>query len=241
MESVGWRCFYFRQLDIITSSCKEVNYHFSVNPFMKRLSGFLLWLTSCSPAASHSTCSQVSLIKEIVSRPLLSSFILRLSFTILLSCYLRPWISAVVSLCIWQRDLFPAKINPPWLSWLYFLYCSSILWDLAALYTLLHPCRDASGTTTSVQLWMLCNKRGRELINHVGHYNCGLPFVSLFFFFFFFYTYRRKTVLWSLDEREDPSSPMCFQVWIKDCGSVSSQSVGCLDEGGGLIKWESRS
>lgn len=148
----------FRHFEIIISRCKYVNYYslpLEVNPFMKRFSGFHLWLASSSPAASHSARSQVSLIKEIVSRALLSSFILRLSFTILLSCYLGPWISAVVSLWIWQWDLFPAKINPPWLSWLYFPYCSSILWDLATLYTLPHPCRDASGTTTSVQLWML--------------------------------------------------------------------------------------
>lgn len=175
---------------------------------MKRLSGFLLWLTFCSPAASHSACSQVSLIKEIVSRPLLSSFILRLSFTILLSCYLRPWISAAVSLCIWQRDLFPAKINPPWLSWLYFLYCSSILWDLAALYTLLHPCRDASGTTTSVQLWMLCNKRERELINHVGHYNCGLPLV-FFVLLFFFFTHIEERLSFDLWMNEKTLQVLC--------------------------------
>lgn len=52
--------------------------------------------------------------------------------------------------------------HPPWLSLLCFPYCSSTLWDLAALYTLPRPCRDASGTTTSVQLWRLRRQKRRR-------------------------------------------------------------------------------
>lgn len=50
--------------------------------------------------------SHRSLIKGIVSRALLSAFILRLSFTILLSCYLRPWITAVVSLSKFDNGIY---------------------------------------------------------------------------------------------------------------------------------------
>lgn len=125
---------------------------------MKHLSGSRDSHLPFPPQPPPPLCSHLSLIKETVSRAFLSSFILRLSFAIPLSCYLSPWISALVSLCIWQWHLFPDKTNSPWLSWLCFLYCSSILWDLAAPCTLPHPCRDASGTTTSVQLWMLWSR-----------------------------------------------------------------------------------
>lgn len=135
-------------------------------PTCNAWAAFLLWLTSSSPAASYSACS-ATLSSELDKRDCLSCSLKRIYSPVIFHDTIVLLSEAMdhcrfSSLCIWQRHSFPVKINPPWLSWLCFLYCSSILWDPAALCTLPHPCRDASGTTTSVQLWMLWEQGGKR-------------------------------------------------------------------------------
>lgn len=141
-------------------------------PFLwQHFSSFLLWLTfsSPSPVASYSACT-ATLSSELDKRDCLLCS-LKCIYSQVIFHDTIVLLSEAMDHCscfflyIWQWHLFPVKINPPWLSWLCFLYCSSILWDPAALCTLPHPCRDASGTTTSVQLWMLWEKGKKKIIN----------------------------------------------------------------------------
>lgn len=147
-------------LDIITSTCNKWSAPFSDNTSaaFSYDSHFPLplLLPPTLPALlrSHRRDCLLCSLKCIYSQVIFHDTIVLLSEAMdHCSCFF---------LYIWQWHLFPVKINPPWLSWLCFLYCSSILWDPAALCTLPHPCRDASGTTTSVQLWMLWEKGKKE-------------------------------------------------------------------------------
>lgn len=56
--------------------------------------------------------------------------------------------------------------QPLW-SWLCCLCCSSILWGLGEPYTLHHPYKGASDTTTSELQWRLGGRRGRKVFSLV--------------------------------------------------------------------------